>query len=281
MNVYSKQRSALAFCAFSVPSVMLLANAGWLWAGATVILVAVLCSFAGKRSFHKIMLLWNFIALGATTDLLCGAYEQGNELIGLLLLLLASYAASRQVMLRSGAVAAFFLIILYCMLLGFSLPSVTQFKPQADVRWYLLAGALTPMLFIDEGVPKWSLVAFVLLTILSALVSAGSNDFLSAMESVSIFNVMQRLEPLASVAMTVGGFCLLGSICDVNRRLLGSAEKYSAPINFVLGALGIWLSRIIGAPLMAVGTAIFWGLLPFLPQSLEIQKKFEKNQKKA
>ena len=279
MSIYGKQRAALAFCALSVPSVMLLARTGWLWAGLAAVIAAVLCCLAQKRSFPRIVLAWNFIALGAAADLLCSAFEQGSELLGLLLLLLAAYAAGRQVMLRAGAVAAFLLIILYCMLLGFSLPSVESIRPQPNVQWYLLAAALTPMLFADEGVPKWSLGAFVLLTLLASLVTAQSGDFLTAMKSVSILGIMQRLEPLASVAMTIGGFCLLGTICDVNRKLLGSAEKWSEPINFVLGAAGIWISRLIGPEAIAIGTAIFWGLAPFLPQSLEIQKKFEKNQK--
>jgi len=281
MSVYGKQRAALAFCALTVPSVMLLARTNWLLATAAVIAASILCYFAPKRNFQKIMLAWNFVALGAATDLLCASFEQGNELIGLLLLLLAAYAAGRNVMLRVGAVAAFFLIILYCMLLGFSVPALKSIEPRSDGQWYLLFAALTPMLFAREGVPKWSLGGFALLTLLSALVTTKSGSFLHAMESVSILGIMQRLEPLASVAMTIGGFCLLGTICDVNHSLLGDAKKFSAPINFLSGCVGIWVSRLLGAQVLAIGTAIFWGLLPFLPQSLEIQKKFEKKQKNA
>ncbi len=281
MSVYGKQRAALAFCALTVPSVMILARTNWLLATAAAIASAIVCCFAPKRDFSRIILLWNFIALGAATDLLCTSFEGGNELLGLLLLLLAAYASSQRVMLRAGAVAAFSLIILYSMLLGFSLPSLDGIRPKGNGQWYLVAAAFTPMLFADEGVPKWSLGGFVVLTLFASLVTTQSETFLKAMESVSILGVMQRLEPLASVAMTIGGFCLLGAICDVNRRLLAEAEKYSAPLNFLLGGAGIWISRLLGAPILAIGTAIFWGLLPFLPQSLEIQKKFRKNQKKA
>ena len=89
MSVYGKQRAALAFCALTVPSVMVLARTNWLLAAAATIFVAIVASFAPQKKFPRIMLVWNFIALGAATNLLCSVFEQGNALLGLLLLLLA------------------------------------------------------------------------------------------------------------------------------------------------------------------------------------------------
>ncbi len=278
MSVQGKQQSALLFCASSVPSVMLLAKMGWLLAGAAAILTSILCVFLRRGELPKVTLVWNYIALGAAAELLCSAYEQGNELIGLLLLLLAAYAAGKNAMHRIAAVAIFILAILYCMLLGFSLPTIDSIKPCTSGKWYLLASALTPMLFVNgRGANKWSLGAFVLLTLTVALVTAGSESFYAAMKSVSILGIMQRLEPLVSVALTIGGFCLLGAICNVNRELLGRAERWNAVLNFILGGIGIWLSRMIGAEVLAIGTAIFWGILPLATQFLEKLKKFEKN----
>lgn len=297
MSVRSKQHSALIFSAATVPVILVLPKAGWLWAGAATAIVSILLYIAQKRERNTgqillaALLVWNLIALGAASDLLCAAFEQGNELIGLLLLLLAAYAASKGecTILRVGAVVAFALIILYGALLGFSLPELqkSQLKPEQMPKWTLLASAFVPMLSL-HSVGKTSgvwQVGVIAIATLAALVSAGSRDFYTAMKSVSILGAMERLEPIVSVALTLGGFCLLGMICNVNetimQKIFPKAKAFTMPINFLLGGAGIWLSRLVGGTILAIGTAIFWGLLPFLPQSLEKEKKFEKNQKNA
>ncbi|MBE6984532.1 MAG: hypothetical protein E7434_02745 [Ruminococcaceae bacterium] len=297
MSVRSKQHSVLLFCAATVPAILVLPKAGWLWAGVTTAIVSILLYTAQKRERNTnpiplaALLGWNLLALGAASDLLCSAFEQGNELIGLLLLLLAAYAASKGecTVLRVSAVIAFALTILYGTLLGFSLPEIqkSNLKPEQMPQWTVLAAALVPMLglYSEEKVSgAWQAVAIVF-AILAAVVSAGSRDFYTAMKSVSILGAMERLEPIVSVAVTLGGFCLLGMICSVNetivQKIYPKAKVFTMPINFLLGGASIWISRLCGGAFLAIGTAIFWGLLPFLPQSLEKEKKFEKNQKNA
>lgn len=296
----SKQLSALTFCAATVPSILLLPQAGWLWAGIAATISALLVFFLQRCEIQRTpiwrlsQLVWNLLALGATAELLCSAFPGGTLLLGILLLLLASYAAAkeRNVLLRVGAACVFLLIILYSMLLGFSLPklSVGQFAVNTNVTWSVLPVALTPMLSLqlrdrEERVhPLW-LCGYVVFTVLAAVVSAGSPDFYTAMKSVSLMHVMQRLEPLVSVALTIGGFCLMGLLCAVNEKLI--SEQYSnrkniaMPLNFLAGGAGLWLSNLLGDAFFAIGTAIFWGVLPLLAQSLEKRKKFEKNENNA
>lgn len=296
LNIHSKQLSALTFCAASVPSVMLLANYGWLWGTAAAAVSVALVLLVQSRPpicskvFKSLLLVWNLLALGAGANLLCSIFPHGNDLTGLLLLLAATYAASRErnVLLRIGAVCLFLHIILYSMLLGFSLPDLTgeNFAAAAPSSFLALSASLTPMLAAllrkeEEKVQPWSLVAFLALTLLAALVTAGSRDFYTAMMSVSLFGVMERLEPLVSVVLTAGGFCLMGMICSLNKSVLEDLHpqrKNFAPVlNFIVGAVGIYLSRYLGGAFYAVGTAIFWGALPTLAQSLENSKNFKKN----
>lgn len=299
MKTESKQLAALTFCASTVPSILILPHAGWLWAGIAAVFSVLFALFAQTRPGIKnrylllLLLLWNLIALGAVSDILCAAFPNGGVLLGLLLLLLAAYAADRgvYVILRVGAVAVFAVIILYGMLLGFSLPGleVKQLVPRKDIAWTLLPAAMTPMLSIllDKEAAKanklW-LYGIVVLTILAALVSSGRQDFYTAMKSVSVLGAMERLEPLVSVALTIGGFCLLGLICAVNGKLLSEIfqkRTLALPTNFFVGGACIWISSLLSGSILAIGTAIFWGLLPILPQPLEKQKKFEKKQKNA
>ena len=123
MPTQSKQLAALSFCAASVPCVLFLPHLGWLYAGGAAIIVAILVCLASKFAFRPSrwvsigLLAWNFIALGATADAICAAFPDGNALIGILLLLLAAYAAEKKRVMRIGAVAVFILFIIYTMLL--------------------------------------------------------------------------------------------------------------------------------------------------------------------
>lgn len=298
MPTQSKQLAALSFCAATVPCILLLPQAQWLWAGGATALVAVVICLASKRAMCKSrwllwgVLAWNFVALGATADALCAAFPDGNVLIGALLLLLAAIAAGkgRAIVLRVGAVSLFILLILYGMLLGFSIPEMQYTEAVKTPAWRSLSAALTPMLCLflrDEGenLPKSWLLGVIVLAVFAAAVTGTNSDFYTAMKSVSILGAMERLEPLVSIALTVGGFCLLGMICCVNEKvilqLLPQKKNPTALLNFFLGAVCIWLSRLLGGAVLAIGTAIFWGVIPCLPQFLENYKKLRKNQKNA
>lgn len=298
MTTDSKQLSALTFCACTIPAILLLPQLGWFWTAVVCAVVGIVFAFAKKgqptRAVMSATLVWNLIALGAGADLICRAFPDGTLLIGLLLLLLAAFAADKgsHILLRVGASVVFLLIILYGMLLGFSLPNLekSQLALTRPKHWQAAAGAFTPMLclFLRKDGEKSGIVfpvAAAALAVLAAMVTAGQSDFYTAMKSVSVLGAMERLEPLVSVALTVGGFCLLGMICTINGKIISDLfprrKNLSMPFNFFVGGACIWLSRLLGGTILAIGTSIFWGLLPILPQSLENQKKFEKNEKNA
>lgn len=293
MTTRDKQLLALTFCASSVASAWVLPSVGWIWAGLASLVGVGLAVAALWRPILTAkwlllpLLVWNFLMIGAATNLLATAFPDGNEATGLILLLVAAYAAGRgeQTVLRVGAAAVFLLTILYSILVGFSLPSVDFSAEVATPQtWPILAAALSPMLLAflrrrDTKAGGW-ILAIPFLAALCALVTGGNGDFYTAMKSVSIFGVMERLEPLASVAVCIGGFCLLAQICAVNVKIMGK-KSVTAAMHFFLGGACVWVSRLLPDWFLAIGTAIFWGLLPFLPQGIENSKKSKNNEKSA
>ncbi|MGM9553281.1 MAG: GerAB/ArcD/ProY family transporter [Faecousia sp.] len=318
MNSAARRLYALGFCAFLVPAVLHLPSAGWLWTAAAssfcALLLAVLIALRRKcghtlseiaarapigRCVLLLVLLWNLLLLGSTAGELCAAYPKGNTfpLIGLLLLLLAAYAAERgeAVVLRVGAIVFFALLIFFALILGFALPKVhlAWLAPQTSVDWKRLTAVLCPTVVLYLGgsgekskCAPWLLLGVVFATLCAAVTvgtlspAVASEDrfpFYTAAKSVSVLGAMERLEPLVSAALTAGGFCLLALICAANGRILGAflpkAEKCTALLNFALGGSAMWLSKLLPAALIAVGTTIFWGIFPIITLSLGTRKK--------
>ena len=311
----SRQYGALGFCAFSVPAVLLLPGAGWLWATLAALAVAVFlflgfrlqrktglspAEIAARWKVGRVLLLlalfWNLLLLGAAAKQLCAAFPDGSDtpLIGLLLLLLASYAAKRERGPRVAAILFFFLLGLYGLLFGFSLTELrlSYLHPVRQVNPVRISTALVPLclLYLPCGAKKkgylWCLAgvvlafvaAFMTAGILSPTVAAEEGFALyEAAKSVSIFGVIGRLEPLVSMAVSLGGFCLLYLICSANCSLLRAivpekkTENFS--INFFAGALGIWLSGLLSGSWIALGTTIFWGIFPLGTLLLGSRKK--------
>lgn len=318
MESAARRLYALGFCAFLVPAVLHLPSAGWLWTVAASVFCALLLALlvalrrkcrrgiaelAGRSAVGRCallpVLLWNLLLLGASAGQLCIAYPTGNTfpLVGLLLLLLAAYAAERgeQVVLRVGAMVFFALLLFFALILGFAVPKLhlAWLAPQTAVDWRRLSAVLCPTVVLylggseEKGKCAPWLILGVAFAILCAAVTAGSLSpaaaaeeafpFYTAAKSVSVLGAMERLEPLVSAALTAGGFCLLALVCAANGRIvavfLPRAEKFTAILNFALGGAAMWLSKLLPSAVFAVGTAIFWGIFPLVTLSLGIRKK--------
>lgn len=309
---------ALGFSAFTVPAILLLPRLGWLWAMLAALFAAILlgimiwlrrknplplAAVAAKTTVGKTLLaaalLWNLLQLGEISRLLCMAYPTADAtpLVGLLALLLAVYAARKgaRVIARVGAIVFFFLVALYLLLLGFSLPTVRTdwLQPVLQPQWVLLPAVLAPVSVLylcrgESGKPTLWLLGGVLLAALAALMCAGSLSpqvvaresfpFYTAAKSVTVLGAMERLEPLVSSALTAGAFCLLGLLCTVNSEILSElvpkSEKLSALANFLLGGAALWATRLVPMWCLGLGTAIFWGLFPLLTLLLGSTKKY-------
>ncbi len=290
MNTSSfRQYAALGLCAFTVPAILFLPQCGWFWAGAAALTTALLC-LGGcialpNRLISTLLLLWNCLLLGFFTSQL--SLRADSDLPGLLLLLLAAYAAGRQTLPRVAAVVFFFLAAMYGALLLFALPEqeLSALAPETKCDWTLLPYALAPtaVLYLckERGKPALWLLGGVLLAVLAAVVTQGlrAADFYTAAKSVTVLGTMERLEPLVLSALTAGGFCLMGLLCSLNQEL--SRGKVSAALNFLGGAAGYFLLPLLPSAVLALGTAIFWGLLPFGLQFVGFLKNFKKSEKSA
>lgn len=318
-KILPRQLCALTFGAFTVPAIAILPRTGWLWAGVASLGAAALLGAAlllcRKKETNPVLagaqsrtgrmalwltLAWNVLALGAAARWLCGIYPDGGAfpLIGLLLLLLAAYAAGKGVsaVARAGAICFFFFVILYGVLFGVSLPQVRGqwLKPVTQPKWVLLPVALLPLcaLYLTgycRGRGKVSLwaVGGILTAVLAGLVTAGCLSpeiagaaplgFYAMSKSLSLFGAMERFEAVVSAALTAGGFCLLALLCLVNAEILRvlrpGYEKWGTAGNFLLGGAAIALSGVCGAGFLAAGTAIFWGVVPLLlPAVVKVKK---------
>lgn len=311
----SRQLCATAFCAFTVPAVVLLPRVGWLWTVIVCLAVTALIfllrllrfeatpaesaarSAAGKVALWALW-AWNLLLLGAGARLLCGVYPNGSALIGLLLLLLAVYAAGRgtETVLRVSAISLFFLAALFALLYAFALPQTRAewLRPFWHADGALLPWALVPLTAVwlvqERTKPLAWCVGGTLLAVLAALVTAGSLSprvavgsafpFYDAAKSVSVLGAMERFEPLVSAALTAAGFSLLGLLCAVNLELwcvlVPTGKKWASPLNFLAGGTFLWVSGAISAVALAVGNTIFWGILPIGVLLIEKKKNFKK-----
>lgn len=321
MNSEAKQLGALSFCAMSVPAVLLFPPSGWLCAGlAGAVSTGLVWLFQRKpcnetaftrasqglpgKALVTASFLWNCLAMGAASRALCGIFPtaQPTPLIGLILLLLAAYAAQNGRLLPVAAICFFFLLGLYGLLFGFALPDlrVQWLAPTLAPDWAALSAVLLPMnaLWLSGEKPArlWPwLAGGTALAVLASIITAGSLSpqitrelsfpFYEAAKSVSVLGVIQRLEPLLSAGLCAGGFCLLGLLCQVNgkmsKALRPQKKSHAGAVNFLLGTGGYYLSGLLPGWVFAIGSAIFWGFLPFLLQYLGFEKNFKKIRKKC
>lgn len=318
-TIHPRQLCALGFCAFTVPAIFLLPRVGWFWALLTAAVTALviaavallrrrcgqgLSEALGKHPVGKVLLIltlvWQLLALGYFGRLLCGSYPEGDTfpLVGLLLLLLASFAAAKgtAVPARVGAISFFFLIIIYGIVLAFGVPQVRVqwLAPVTQPQWALLPLSLAPVCAFyaadrctDGGkLLRWLLGGLVLAAAAAAVTAGRLSPAIAAAEpfpfytmtkGISVFGTMERFEALISAAMTAGGFCLLGLLCMASTRIMGAVHSklrvVAAPVNFFVGGAAIWVSAWIPETVFAVGTAIFWGVVPVSALFLARRKK--------
>lgn len=309
-----KKLVALSFCAFTVPAVLILPSAGWLWAGLATLISGVLLwgllwlrrgsltEETSKKPLGKALLLalflWNLIALGMAARQLCESFPtaQDSPLVGLLLLLLAAYCGKKR-SLPVGAVCFFLLLGLYGLFFAFALPDLNgeYLRPQGAPPLRTLTAALLPLnaVWLCKDKKKFSVfwiiggVAFAVAAsvvtagILSAPVAAQMKfPFYEAAKSITLLGSIQRLEPLVSAGLCLGGFCLLSLLCAVNEELVSALapqrKKLSSLTNFLAGGAVCLASQHFSSNFIALGTTIFWGILPFFLLLVVNQKNIKK-----
>ena len=296
-----RQLCAVTLAAASVPALLYLPRLGWVWATAAAAISALLLGLCGRRcapggltevipaafgragkAVHALVLLGGALLLGGAARALCAIYPEsrGGPLTGLLLLLAAAYAAERgeETVLRSGAILFFFLTAVEAVILGFSAVQVRAawLAPQTGrVPLAAMTAALSPMavLYVRGGARRtggWLAAGIGLCAAHRA-------------KSVSVFGVMERLEPVVSAALTAGGFCLLSVLCLANAKTAQAIgwKRRTGIGNFLLGCTGYLAGTVLPEGVQALAAAICWGMVPLVTLWVASVKKLQKNQKNA
>ncbi len=142
-----------------------------------------------------------------------------------------------------------------------------------------------------QRIGKWGLLLFAIpaFGVLATIVTCGSihperaldyYPFYEMCRSLSLLGLAERFEALVCALVTVGWFSLLSFLLSC----VGSQSKKISAGN---GMLGVWIGGILAAgiylvnlhmepAILAIGSVIFWGLIPLVSQGIGVAKKWIK-----
>lgn len=233
-------------------------------------------------------LAWTVAVMGWAAGLADAAFPMvdGFPQLGWALLALAAWGSRKgsAACARCSGVLCLFLLVLYGVLAVFSLPDVQwqELKPQGDWThgiwclalfllpagvWYgpctgeKKTGGWLPLLLPACSAALAAVTAGVLTPQLAAARPVPLYDLA---QSVSLFGVVERMEPLLSAAMTMGVFSLLSSLACACRHLGERIYpwKWTGPGACALAAVLMYPMKTIGGDFLAAGALLFWLAIP-------------------
>ena len=266
--------------------------------------------FAG-RVLLGLTAVWTLLALARTVSGAAAAFPEGDG-AGMAPAVLAALTAwvcirGENASARCAAVLAPLLAGLYLILLAAALPDVkrewcglwgeNRGIPEAGSAMLLPTAAL----FLREGEEGKGKRAWWLLGVMAAgpaamalaasgrlspqVVRAEKLPFYSMTKSLSILSVMERFEPVLSVALLIGMFCMAALLAECAAKLgcaaLGTERRkwHCAALCAAAFGLSFGVDRL-PEELWSAGAALFWGLTVILAQVVVGIKKDEKKEKK-
>ena len=274
---------------------------GWVWVAAAGLLVTgyyiymdIKLQSLGVAAFLPrplaiSALLWLILLMAWTADLANGAFPmvRGYPVLGWTVLALAAWGARKGVAAcaRCAGVLCLFLAVLYGIIAVFAMPDVQiQYLLPAGnwqegwmaVGLFLLPAAVWYLPCTrSKKRPAWQMA--LLIPLVSALLVAVTAGVLSPIlarelpsslyvlaQSVSLFGVVERIEPLLSAAMTMGVFCLVSVMACACMRLWGKVplRKWSGVICCAAAAIIMKWVRNTDLMIVAAGNVVFGMLLP-------------------
>ena len=235
------------------------------------------------------VLAWLVFLMAWTADLANGAFPMvnGYPVLGWAILALAAWGAGKGMAAcaRCAGVLCLFLAALYGVIAVFALPDVQIQYLMPSGTWQ--DGLLSAGLFLlpaavwylpctrSKKRAAWQMALVIpLASTLLAAVTVGvlsptlarevpSSLYVLA-QSVSLFGVVERIEPLLSAAMTMGVFCLVSVMACACARLWGKLplRKWSSVICCVVAAVLMKWLRNTDLWIVAAGNLIFGLILP-------------------
>lgn len=253
-----------------------------------------------------VALVWTVVLMGWTAGLADKAFPmvEGFPGLGWVLLGLAAWGSWKgpAACVRCCGVLCLFLLVLYGLIGGFAVPDVKSENMQVTGMWsdavwvfglFLLPAATwyMPCTGSRKG-PSWFIMAVVLfLTVVLTAVTAGvlspvlveeeSVPMYALAQSVSLFGVIERIEPLLSAAITMGVFSLLSMFACVFKTLADQivAVRWSGIVSCGAAAGVMFLTKGLTVQMLTFGVWIFAVMIPLGALLFDtLPKEFEKKQ---
>ena len=247
--------------------------------------------------------VWTILAAGRAVGISERAFPEDKThiLTALSVAVLAAYSGSKgqRVTARCTAVIAMGLAAIYGVLLLTALRDVkiTWCRPWGDWRQGLtvFGAMLTPsavLLIEPERRERGAFPAAIglLLAVPAALaaVTVGCISprvaarepiaFYTMAKSLTLFSVMERLEPLVSAALYLGAFSLVSLLTQAGgsaaAAVMGPEKKKRATVAVcALSVAAAWPAARLPEGFWIGGSAVFWGFLPLITQLVVARKK--------
>lgn len=243
--------------------------------------------------FGKLVLLltwgWTIYTMGWAAGLADRAFPMihGTPILGWIILAVAAWGSWKgtAVCARCCSVLSLFLICIYGLVLAFAIPEV-QFKNLNPTGTWIDSIQVLGLLLVGSGVwygpieksekrAGWRrlllpLMAAGLSAITTGMLSPGlvqlrQDPFYDVAKSISLFGVMERIEPLLSVAMTMGVFALLTTMataCQSIGQALKPGRWYGC--GSCAAAIPLLLLDYKTGEIQTFGAILVWLILPVL-----------------
>ena len=235
------------------------------------------------------ILLWTMLLLGWTANLADAAFPmvEGFPVLGLVMLTLTAWSSTKgpAACARCAGVLCLFLAVLYGLVAVFAAPNVKlRFllpqQPWENSLWavglFLLPAAVwfVPCRCRQKRPAGKLLVLLPCGAAMLALITDGvlspqlaqqqTAPLYAVAQSVSIFGVLERIEPLVSAAITMGVFCLLSSMACACTALGNQLAEYDhwSTMSCVIGALLLWPATKLGIEVITAGTVVCYLMFP-------------------
>ena len=300
-RIGERQRWAWLAAGLSAVIAACLCGITWLWvliggilASAYYIYMDVRLS-AGRIRLPKplgaLTLLWTVFAMAWSANLADRAFPMvdGFPVLGWTLLALTAWGSRKgaAACARCAGVLCLFLIGLYGVVAVFAAPDVRWENLRVTGEWtdvvWILGMFLLPASVwyvpctVSKKRPAWEMALILPLsaTALAAITAGVLSPALAAVhpaalytlaQSVSLFGVVERIEPLLSAAMVMGVFCLLASMACACQNLGDRIRscKWTGTAACILAAALMGVVGKIDPVVLAAGAVVFWMLVPLI-----------------
>lgn len=243
------------------------------------------------RILAALTLVWTLLVMGWAASLADTAFPMvdGFPVLGWALLALTAWGCRKgpAACAKCCGVLCLFLMALYGVVVVFAVPDVSWGNLRMSGSWtevlWSIGLFLTPAAVWyapcvkSKKTPAWSMAVVLPLSAaaLAAVTAGVLTPKLAASrpvplydlaQSVSLFGVVERIEPLLSAAMTKGVFALLSVLACACQSLADQLRpwKWSGTACCAAAGAAMYLSGMMPVELITAGGMVFWVAIPLI-----------------